>query len=73
LPAAGRLRPLAHLRRAVELKPDSAPAQSDLGGALAAAGRLGEAMTHVRRALELRPGYPPALENLERLRRLGVR
>ena len=68
-----RAEALAHLRRAVELSPDSAVAHSDLGGALAAAGQLADAMTHVRKALDLRPGYPPAVENLERLRRLGVR
>jgi len=68
-----RAEAIVHLRRAVDLKPDSAVAHSDLGGALAASGQLNDALTHVRRALELRPGYPAAMENLERLRRLGVR
>jgi Flp pilus assembly protein TadD len=56
-----------HLERAVALAPDSATAHSDLGGALAEAGRFEEATGHLRRALELRPDYGPARENLSRL------
>ena len=60
---------LPHLQRAVDLAPDSATAHSDLGGALAEAGRFDDAATHLRRALELDPAYAPARENLSRLSR----
>jgi Flp pilus assembly protein TadD len=61
---------LPHFERAVALAPDSAEAESDLGGVLAALGRKAEAIAHLRRALELRPGYAPAVENLARVQRL---
>ena len=46
---------------------------SNLGGALAAAGRAVEGMQHVRRALQLDPDYAPALDNLKRLQAMGIR
>jgi Flp pilus assembly protein TadD len=57
----------------VALDPDSALLQTNLGSALAAQGRLGDAMEHVRRALELEPDYAPALDNFKRLQAMGVR
>jgi Tfp pilus assembly protein PilF len=64
---------LGHFQRAVDINPDSAFLQNNLAGALAMAGRYAEAMRHVQRALDLQPGYGPALDNLNRLRRLGIR
>jgi Tfp pilus assembly protein PilF len=64
---------LPHFERAVEIKPNSAVLHSNLSTALMAAGRLPEAMQHVRRALALNPTYGPALENLTRLRQMGIR
>ena len=70
----GRLKEaLPHFHRAVELNPDSAAGHNNLGGALASAGRFAEAMPHIRRALEIDPNYAPALDNLQKLRRMGIR
>jgi hypothetical protein len=30
-------------------------------------------MPHIRRALEIDPNYAPALDNLQKLRRMGIR
>jgi Flp pilus assembly protein TadD len=49
--------------------PDSAIAHSDLGGALAEAGKRDEALRETQRALEIDPDYAPAKENLARLRK----
>jgi Flp pilus assembly protein TadD len=64
---------LTHLQRAVEANPESAPAHSDYGGALAASGRLAEAEAELRRALVLDPAHGPARVNLNRLARLRGR
>jgi Tfp pilus assembly protein PilF len=47
--------------------------QSNLGGALMAAGRPREAMVAVRRALLLDPEFAPARDNLRRLEGMGIR
>jgi Flp pilus assembly protein TadD len=52
------------LRRAVELKPDSADYHHNLGVALAHRGRLDEAVASFREALRLKPGGTSALSNL---------
>lgn len=52
-----------HLRRAVELGPDNAPAHNNLGSALMALGRATEAIASYEHALALRPNYPQALNN----------
>jgi len=53
------------LRSAVDLLPDSAEANNDLGVALASIGQVGEAADHFRRAVELRPEFAEARRNLE--------
>jgi tetratricopeptide (TPR) repeat protein len=55
---------IAHYRRAIELKPDYAPAYNNLGSALRASGQLDAAIAAYRRALELRPDFPDAQYNL---------
>ena len=55
---------IAHLRRAIELKPDYAPAHNNLGAALRAAGRLDEAIAQYREALELKADFAGASYNL---------
>jgi Tfp pilus assembly protein PilF len=64
---------LAHYERALALRPDSAVIHSNFGSALASSGRFSEALRHFQRALELDPSYTPALENLKRLRQMGVK
>jgi len=51
-------------RRAVELAPDSGVARSNLGAALTAVRRYGEAVAELERAVALRPGYAEAWNNL---------
>ena len=46
---------IAHLRRALELKPDSADVYNDLGNTYISLGRLDEAIACYRRLLELQP------------------
>jgi hypothetical protein len=53
------------LRAAVDLLPDSAEAQNDLGVVLASMGRIDEALVHFQRAVELRPDFIEARRNLE--------
>ena len=55
---------LPHFFKAVELSPGSAAALSDLGGALAQAGRTREAAEHLRRALAIDPANEAARQNL---------
>jgi predicted O-linked N-acetylglucosamine transferase (SPINDLY family) len=62
---AGRLdEAIAHYRRALALEPGMVVALSNLGGALVALQRHGEAEPLLRRALALAPDYAPALTNL---------
>lgn len=51
-------------RRAVELEPGSGVARSNLGAALTAEGRYGDAVAELDRAVTLRPGYAEAWNNL---------
>ena len=53
------------LRMAVDLLPDSAEAQNDLGVTLASLGRVSEAAEHFRRAVAIAPGFVEARRNLE--------
>ena len=62
-----------HFERSVALVPDSAFTHNNLASALAASGRFPDAMREVQKALALRPDYGPALENLRRLRQIGIR
>ena len=55
---------IAHLRRAIELKPDYAPAHNNLGAALRASGRLEEAIAQYQEALELKADFASASYNL---------
>jgi tetratricopeptide (TPR) repeat protein len=55
---------VAHVERALVLKPDYAEARNNLGLALASRGRLDEALAQYRRALELEPAYAEAHNNL---------
>src|SRR6185436_18656455 len=55
---------IAHLRHAIELKPDYAPAHNNLGAALRAAGRLDEAIAQYQEALELKADFASASYNL---------
>ncbi len=50
--------------KALELDPDEAQTQNNLGFSLVETGRLAEGMEHYRKALELSPGYPEAHNNL---------
>ena len=63
---------LPHFERAVTLRPNSAVIHTNFSSVLAASGRYPEALRHVRQALALNPSYGPALDNLARLRRLGI-
>ena len=56
-----------HFELSAALKPDSAPAQFNLGTALAQAGRLQASVVAFRAALKLRPGYALAHGNLGRV------
>jgi CelD/BcsL family acetyltransferase involved in cellulose biosynthesis len=51
------------LRKAVEINGNSAAAYNNLGSALAALGRLSEALDCYGRAISLKPDYPMALKN----------
>ena len=52
------------LRMAVDLLPDSAEAQNDLGVTLASIGRIDEARSHFERAVALKPDFAEAQRNL---------
>lgn len=55
---------IAHHERAIQLRPDYAPAYNNLGAALRAAGRLDEAIARYQQALELKPDFASASYNL---------
>ena len=56
--------PLAELKQTAEAMPESAPAQSNYGTGLKAAGRLEEAMQRFDEALRLDPTYARAYNNM---------
>jgi Flp pilus assembly protein TadD len=58
---------LEHFRAAVQINPQDANAQANLGAALAATGNLKEARIHLERALAIDPKLTNARENLEQL------
>ncbi|PYR21451.1 MAG: hypothetical protein DMF98_22100 [Acidobacteria bacterium] len=65
LQSDGRLdEAMAHYRRAIELRPDYAPAYNNLASTLRAAGQVQDAVTTYELALTLRPDYPEAHYNL---------
>jgi tetratricopeptide (TPR) repeat protein len=65
LQSDGRLdEAMAHYRRAIELRPDYAPAYNNLASTLRAAGQVQDAVTTYEHALTLRPDYPEAHYNL---------
>ncbi len=55
---------MAHYRRAIDLRPDYAPAYSNLGTAQRARGQFDEAISTYEHALRLQPDYPDAHYNL---------
>ncbi|MEP6904619.1 MAG: tetratricopeptide repeat protein [Gemmatimonadales bacterium] len=55
---------IAHHQRALQLRPDYAPAYNNLGAAQRAAGRVDEAVASYRKALELKPDFASASFNL---------
>lgn len=60
---------IARFERAVQLRPDYAPAHSNLGLALARVpGRLRDSVPHFETALRLDPAFEPARRNLLRVR-----
>jgi Tfp pilus assembly protein PilF len=50
---------LAHLRKALEIKPRYADAHNNLGLTLHIAGRPDAAIRHFEQALTIKPNYPP--------------
>ena len=60
---------IAHLTDATRLASRSPTAPAALGGALAQAGRLNEAVRHLERTLTLDPSNTAARENLSRISR----
>jgi tetratricopeptide (TPR) repeat protein len=58
---------MAHLREALQYKPDFAEAHFYLGQALAALGQRDEAIAHFKEALRLNPDYRDAREQLNKL------
>ena len=55
---------IVHYERAVEARPDYAPALNNLATAYRAAGRVDQAVAAYRRALEAQPNFPDAEYNL---------
>ena len=53
----------------MQLQPNDANVEANLGVALAEMGRFAEAKAHFERALQLDPGQPIAKENLEALKK----
>jgi tetratricopeptide (TPR) repeat protein len=65
LQSDGRLdEAMAHYRRAIELRPDYAPAYNNLASTLRAAGQVQDAVSAYEHALTLRRDYPEAHYNL---------
>ena len=58
------MRPVASYQRALELRPDYAEAQNNLGGLLERQDKLEEAAACCQRALQLMPGYAEAYNTL---------
>jgi tetratricopeptide (TPR) repeat protein len=55
---------LAHYRRAIDIRPDYAPAYNNMGTALRANGQVDQAIAVYQRALAAAPDYPDAHYNL---------
>jgi len=55
---------IAHYRRAIELRPDYAPAYNNLASSLNSTGRSADAIAAYEHALQLQPDYPEAHYNL---------
>jgi Flp pilus assembly protein TadD len=55
---------IAHIEKALALRPDYAEARNNLGLALASRGRVDEALEQYRKSLELQPAYAEAHNNL---------
>ncbi|MGD0745743.1 MAG: tetratricopeptide repeat protein, partial [Verrucomicrobiota bacterium] len=55
---------VAHLQKALEIKPDYALAHNNLGNALLEKGKVDEAIVHYQMALEIEPDYADAHYNL---------
>jgi tetratricopeptide (TPR) repeat protein len=55
---------IGHYRRAIEFRPDYAPALNNLASAYRAAGRIDDAITTYRRAIASQPNFPDAEYNL---------
>jgi protein O-mannosyl-transferase len=55
---------VAHVEKALALKPDYAEARNNLGLTLTSRGRIDEALAQYRKALELQPDYAEAHNNL---------
>ena len=49
---------IAHYRQALQIKPDYAAAQNNLGTVLAGRGKVDEAILHYRKAIEIDPVTP---------------
>jgi tetratricopeptide (TPR) repeat protein len=64
---------IVHFGRSLELNPDSAPTQYNLGYALALRGQRDEAMKRFREALRLDPDYAQAHNNLAAMLQLSGR
>jgi Tfp pilus assembly protein PilF len=62
-----------HFRLALKSRSDDAGAEANLGAALAEMGQFAEAKSHLERALQIDPGQELAKENLDALRKMGVR
>jgi tetratricopeptide (TPR) repeat protein len=62
-----------HYRRSLAMAPRNVIARTNLGIALVRSGRLEEAASEFEEALRTMPGYGPAAQNLDVLRRFGVK
>jgi len=64
---------IEHYRRSLAIAPRNVVARTNLGIALTRMGRLQDARAEFEEALRIMPGYGPAAQNLDVLRRFGVR